>query len=206
VLLAAALADARSLVIERAGTARASTDPHSPWNAVETWWTNSVRHAIVLTYADGEGRHVVDVRRDGPGWRVWLASGETRARVSERDGRLVIATEGNEALATVVRFGDERHVFAHDGHWRLVRVDRMAHAGEEEAHGGHLRAPMSGTVVSVMVKTGDTVAKGAPLMILEAMKMEHTITAPAAGTVAAVNFGAGERVKEGADLVDIDDD
>jgi 3-methylcrotonyl-CoA carboxylase alpha subunit len=43
-------------------------------------------------------------------------------------------------------------------------------------------------------------------MILEAMKMEHTIVAPAAGVVAAVNFRAGDRVKEGADLVDIDDD
>jgi 3-methylcrotonyl-CoA carboxylase alpha subunit len=67
-------------------------------------------------------------------------------------------------------------------------------------------APMSGTVVAVMVGTGDRVEKGAPLMILEAMKMEHTIVAPAAGVVAAVNFRAGDRVKEGADLVDIDDD
>jgi 3-methylcrotonyl-CoA carboxylase alpha subunit len=50
------------------------------------------------------------------------------------------------------------------------------------------------------------VAKGAPLMILEAMKMEHTITAPAAGVVAAVNFAVGDRVKEGADLVDLGDD
>jgi len=55
------------------------------------------------------------------------------------------------------------------------------------------------------VKAGDNVAKGAPLMILEAMKMEHTIVAPAAGVVAAVNFRPGDRVKEGADLVDIDD-
>ena len=67
-------------------------------------------------------------------------------------------------------------------------------------------APMSGTVVAVMVKAGDRVGKGAPLMILEAMKMEHTIAAPAAGVVAAVNFRAGDRVKEGADLVDIDDE
>jgi pyruvate/2-oxoglutarate dehydrogenase complex dihydrolipoamide acyltransferase (E2) component len=61
---------------------------------------------------------------------------------------------------------------------------------------------MSGLVVAVMVKPGETVAKGAPLMILEAMKMEHTIAAPGAGIVKAVNFAAGDRVKEGADLVD----
>jgi 3-methylcrotonyl-CoA carboxylase alpha subunit len=83
-------------------------------------------------------------------------------------------------------------------------VDPLAHAGAEEAHGGHLTAPMSGTVVAVMVKAGDRVDKGTPLMILEAMKMEHTIAAPAAGTVTAVNFSAGDRVKEGADLVEVD--
>ena len=65
-------------------------------------------------------------------------------------------------------------------------------------------APMSGLVVAVMVKPGEKVAKGSPLMVLEAMKMEHTIAAPAAGTVKAVNFAAGDRVKEGADLVDLD--
>jgi 3-methylcrotonyl-CoA carboxylase alpha subunit len=87
----------------------------------------------------------------------------------------------------------------------LSVVDPLAHAGLEEAHGGHLMAPMSGTVVAVMVKAGDKVARGAPLMILEAMKMEHAIAAPAAGTVMAVNYRAGDRVSEGADLVEIDD-
>jgi 3-methylcrotonyl-CoA carboxylase alpha subunit len=64
---------------------------------------------------------------------------------------------------------------------------------------------MSGTVVAVMVKPGDSVEKGAPLVVLEAMKMEHTIAAPAAGVVVAVNYGVGDRVAEGADLVDVGD-
>ena len=64
---------------------------------------------------------------------------------------------------------------------------------------------MSGMVVAVMVEPGETVAKGAPLMILEAMKMEHTIAAPGAGVVKAVNFAAGDSVKEGADLVELEE-
>ncbi|HET9764671.1 MAG TPA: acetyl-CoA carboxylase biotin carboxyl carrier protein subunit, partial [Casimicrobiaceae bacterium] len=72
--------------------------------------------------------------------------------------------------------------------------------------GGHLAAPMSGTVISVLVKAGDAVAKGAPLLILEAMKMEHTIAAPTAGKVSALNYRAGEQVAEGAGLIDIDAD
>ena len=105
----------------------------------------------------------------------------------------------------MVREGELRHVFSRDGRSTLALVDPLAHAGVEEVHGGHLMAPMSGLVVAVMVKPGETVAKGAPLMILEAMKMEHTIAAPGAGIVKAVNFAAGDRVKEGADLVDLDD-
>jgi 3-methylcrotonyl-CoA carboxylase alpha subunit len=205
-LLAAALAEIRTLVALRAAAAHASGDPHAPWHAVDPWWVNSARHSISFTFAAGEARHDIAVRRDGEGWRVKSPEGETVARVTGRDGRLVIATPGAEFVATVVRHGEERHVFCHGEQRKLSVVDSLAHAGEEEPHGGHLMAPMSGTVVAVLVKAGDRVGKGAPLMILEAMKMEHTIAAPAAGVVAAVNFRAGDRVKEGADLVAIDDE
>jgi len=85
-------------------------------------------------------------------------------------------------------------------------VDPFAHAGEEIEHAGHLTAPMSGTVVAVMVKPGDAVAKGAALVVLEAMKMEHTIVAPLAARVAAVHFAVGDRVGEGADLVHLEEE
>ena len=204
-LLAAALAEARTLVAQRAAAVHSSADPHSPWHVVDPWWVNSTRHAIAYTFADGEWRHDLALRRDGDGWKVTMPAGEEVARVTEQHGRLAIATTSEEFVATVVRLHYERHVFCHGGHWKLSLVDSLAHASEEEAIGGHLRAPMSGTVVSVLVRKGDSVVKGAPLMILEAMKMEHTITAPAAGIVAAINFRAGDRVKEGADLVAIDD-
>jgi 3-methylcrotonyl-CoA carboxylase alpha subunit len=61
---------------------------------------------------------------------------------------------------------------------------------------------MPGAVVKVEVEAGQRVAKGALLMVLEAMKMEHAIRAPADGTVTAVHFKAGDRVSSGADLID----
>ena len=204
-LLAAALAEVQALAAERSCAARASGDPRSPWHAVDPWWPNSDAHAISLMLADGDTRHTIALRRDGDAWRVAVGDAEIPARVAERDGRLVIVTPDSESLATVVRDGDLRHVFTRDGRATLTLIDPLAHAGVEEAHDGHLTAPMSGLVVAVMVKAGEKVAKGAPLMILEAMKMEHTIAAPAAGTVKSVNFAAGDRVKEGADLVALDD-
>jgi 3-methylcrotonyl-CoA carboxylase alpha subunit len=83
--------------------------------------------------------------------------------------------------------------------------DPLAHAADDGAAAGHLTAPMSGAIVAVMVKAGDQVARGAPLIVLEAMKMEHTIVAPAAGVVAGVHFRVGDRVAEGAALVDLED-
>jgi 3-methylcrotonyl-CoA carboxylase alpha subunit len=204
-LLASALAEVQALVAERSAAALASGDPHSPWHVVDAFWPNSSAHGISLILADGDTRHTIALRRESGAWRVALPTGDVVVRASERDGRLVIVAPDSEWVATVVREGELRHVFSRDGRTTLTLIDPLAHAGVEDAHGGHLMAPMSGLVVAVMVKPGETVPKGAPLMILEAMKMEHTIAAPAAGTVRTVNFAAGDRVKEGADLVDLDD-
>jgi 3-methylcrotonyl-CoA carboxylase alpha subunit len=65
-------------------------------------------------------------------------------------------------------------------------------------------APMPGSVVEVLVQAGATVEKGAALIILEAMKMEHTIRAPSAGTVKAVFFARGDQVTEGVNLLDFE--
>ena len=66
---------------------------------------------------------------------------------------------------------------------------------------GRLTAPMPGRIAAVLVEPGAVVARGAPLIVLEAMKMEHSITAPADGRVERVNYAAGDLVEEGAVLV-----
>ncbi|HUD33266.1 MAG TPA: acetyl/propionyl/methylcrotonyl-CoA carboxylase subunit alpha [Variovorax sp.] len=95
------------------------------------------------------------------------------------------------------------HVFTARGATRITRVDRLAHAGEAQAEGGRLTAPMPGKVVSFAVKPGDAVARGQPLAVMEAMKMEHTIAAPADGTVEELLYAPGDQVAEGAELLRI---
>ena len=63
---------------------------------------------------------------------------------------------------------------------------------------------MPGKVIALLAKPGAAVEKGAPLLVLEAMKMEHTISAPHAGTVKAFRFAAGDQVDEGVELVEFE--
>jgi acetyl-CoA carboxylase biotin carboxylase subunit len=79
-----------------------------------------------------------------------------------------------------------------------------AEAGTEEAGDGQIESSMPGLIIDVAVKAGDTVAKGAPLVVLEAMKMEHTLTAPFDGTVASVAVKKGDRVAEHVLLVKLE--
>ena len=75
---------------------------------------------------------------------------------------------------------------------------------EEEDPSGRLVSPLPGSVIQVLVGSGDAVTKGQALMIIEAMKMEHTIHAPKRGTVRQIYFSKGEQVAEGAQLLEFE--
>ena len=82
------------------------------------------------------------------------------------------------------------------GHVRLTRVPRFTDPADAVASGS-LLAPMPGTVVSVAVEAGAEVAAGQPVLVLEAMKMQHTVSAPYAGTVTEIDVSAGVQVAAG---------
>ena len=203
-LIAAAVAEYAGIVQDAEGGASLSGDPFSPWHVPDAWWLNTPSTGLPFVFADGDLRHVVRVQpQDEHDLRIVLPARTVDVHFGERDGRLVLEFDAVALAATVIAVGDDRHVFADGVRRRLTFIDPLAHAGETEVHGGHLTAPMSGAIVAVMVKVGDKVVRGAPLIVLEAMKMEHTIVAPADGVVASVNFAVGERVAEGSSLVDL---
>ncbi|HTP48829.1 MAG TPA: acetyl/propionyl/methylcrotonyl-CoA carboxylase subunit alpha [Casimicrobiaceae bacterium] len=205
VLAVAALAELARLRESAASEAKTSTDRWSPWQAVDTWWLNTDEHAIRLGFESGGTTYPVELRAGAAGTSVAVGGRDYAASVESRGVDITVEFDGSHVEATVVALGGERFVFCAGHGQRLRLVDPLAHAGEVEHHGGHLSAPMSGTVIAVLVKPGDAVGKGATLLILEAMKMEHTIAAPGAGVVSAVNCRVGEQVQEGADLIDLDE-
>jgi 3-methylcrotonyl-CoA carboxylase alpha subunit len=210
VLAVAAIGEFLRLLDEAARRAQASEDPFSPWHAIDPWWLNSGGHAISLSYSALGVTHGVRLRATGGDVLISIAGAvgaadvDLTASASRRGEGMAVTLDGVQLAASVVPLGDQRYVYVDGQLHKLMLVDPMAHASEDEHRGGHLTAPMSGTIVAVLVKAGDAVARGAPLLILEAMKMEHTITAPDAGTVSAVHYRQGDQVSEGVDLIDID--
>jgi biotin carboxyl carrier protein len=121
----------------------------------------------------------------------------------------VVLLHGGRSYALSIE-GDENQIAATlAGHFYDVRLEdereRAAHAAETAAApaGGPVNSVMPGVVVEVFVKKGQAVEKGAPLLILSAMKMQNEIAAPASGTVTEVHVAPGQTVATGAKLVTI---
>lgn len=99
---------------------------------------------------------------------------------------------------------DTVYVFTDTGRDQIKLIDLMLHVGEESAAVGSLKSPMPGQVIAFKVAVGDSVKQGEPLAVIEAMKIEHTITAPTDGVVAELLFAAGDLVADGDELLRID--
>jgi 3-methylcrotonyl-CoA carboxylase alpha subunit len=120
------------------------------------------------------------------------------------NGNDVLADLGGVRLhATLVRQGNELIVLTQGESHRLMMLNPLTEGMEDEVNTGSLAAPMPGSIIEVLVQKGQRVEKGTPLMILEAMKMEHTITAPYAGKVEQIHYQVGEQVQEGVELLKI---
>jgi 3-methylcrotonyl-CoA carboxylase alpha subunit len=119
----------------------------------------------------------------------------------DEDGDLCADLAGSRCRATVVRHSQDLTILSNGRSHLLTVEDPALLAAEQEETIGRLTAPMPGKVVAIMVAAGDRVERGAPLVVLEAMKMEHTITAPVTGTVASLFYAVGDIVSEGVALI-----
>ena len=111
-------------------------------------------------------------------------------------------TLGEERRTLAVHaVGETIAVFAPEGSALAREHDPIAHAGEGAGDAGRLTAPMPGKVIAFLAQPGEAVAKGQPLAVMEAMKMEHTLHAPRDGTVAELLYAVGDQVAEGGELL-----
>jgi len=201
--LAAAVLDSLLRQDEGAGRrAAASQDPFSPWAALPDWRLGGAAYRR-LVFQHGEAEHVVEAERRGTAWQLRFADRQLSAAAArgDDDGSLALTIEGAYRPALVERHGANLAVCVAGETWFLTELDPLAPPADADAASGPLTAPMPGRVVQVLVAAGDAVRRGQPLMVIEAMKMEHTIAAPRDGVVERIRYEVGDNVEEAAELL-----
>ncbi|MFO0298736.1 MAG: biotin carboxylase N-terminal domain-containing protein [Pseudomonadota bacterium] len=182
--------------------AEAALEDADPWSRRDAWRLfGSARRRLELEI--GGQRHTVTVERHHDG-ATTLVLGDARHPFAARalgDGRHDLTLGGRRVTLTVYADGERHAVFADAGSALVVEHDPIAHAGDHAGEAGRLTAPMPGKVVAFLVQAGERVARGQPLAVMEAMKMEHTIAAPRDGVVEALLYRAGDQVAEGGELL-----
>ncbi len=172
-----------------------------PWNDLSAWRIggNDVERFI---FKDETGEYAVSIHNSRltlPDGKIMQVSHEPSfhdmgfdAKINGKDYNAVVHQDG--AHLTVMYAGCREE---------LVYADPLHSVADEDSTAGKLTAPMPGKVVAVRVSVGTQVKKGQPLVIVEAMKMEHTIIAPADGVIAAVNANVGDQVSEKHELISL---
>ena len=188
-------------LLKRRAEVRAG-DPHSPWARVDGWRLNDDGHDT-LHFDDGGKQIEIAVRYPaGGGFLFGLPGGDMSAYGElDADGRISADLSGLRLMATVVRDNGDLTILTGGRSYSLKYLDPMAIVDVELQEEGRITAPLPGKIVQVMVEAGATVKKGDALLVLEAMKMEHTIVALVNGTVDTVHYAEGDQVVEGSELI-----
>jgi propionyl-CoA carboxylase alpha chain len=167
-------------------------------SSIPAGWRNAPSAAQEVSYKRDDGQMLVRYRTTRGGVVIDEPPG---VEVTEATpDRVVLAVGETNFEFRIERVGSQRYVDGPSGAVTLDVVPRFPVASVDDAPGS-LHAPMPGRIVKLEVATGDVVAEGQVLVVLEAMKMEHTLRAPTAGVVRAVSAAPGEQVEAGAVLV-----
>ena len=177
-----------------------AADPWSPWQGSGAWRLNEP-HVHRLTLHCHQQDHLVEVEQQGERFIVSAAGRKVHLR-GELQGDLVhLDVDGHRQQGTLASTADGFTLYLAEGacHFHEVLPD-TGEADANDANAG-LAAPMNGTLVTLLVEPGTTVEMGTPLLVMEAMKMEHTIKAPEDGQVEAFYYQPGDLVDGGAELL-----
>jgi 3-methylcrotonyl-CoA carboxylase alpha subunit len=179
---------------------RSCLDPWSPWQQGNAWRLNEPHvHNLSLHY-HGEN-HTVTIEVRGSGYLVSSAGHQMLIKGELEGDRLHLEVDGHRQSGTLARMNTGYTLYLPDSaiHFQAVSPD----IGEADTAGtdSALNAPMNGTLTALLVEPGTQVEANTPLLVLEAMKMEHTIRAPSAGTIERFYFQPGDLVDGGAELL-----
>ena len=175
------------------------------WDNTAGWRLNTVASRLI-EFKAGENEIVCHVQQSGEGLRFKHGDTACSFAWTERDDdSFHIRLDGSGKTCRFVKAGNDITILTETGRVRLTLFDPYHFEGDTSANDGRLTAMMPGRIVKLMAAAGDSVVKGQPLIIMEAMKMEHTIVSPRDGVVERVAFQVGEMVPADAVLFSFED-
>jgi 3-methylcrotonyl-CoA carboxylase alpha subunit len=176
----------------------------SPWDRTDGWTLTGCRSRR-LSFRQGAERYDAVLWYDRDGLRLEFGGRTERLQFVPREGAVFDMCLGDAPeRVSVVWSGRELEFSTPRGPRKLHWVDPFLADVSEATAGGRIVAPMPGTVTRILAEPGVGLQRGAPLIVLEAMKMEHTLRAPADGRVKALKCAVGDFVQEGAELADFE--
>jgi 3-methylcrotonyl-CoA carboxylase alpha subunit len=189
-------------VVANSMAAEQRLEDADPWSRRDGWRLH------------GGARRRFDVELHGQAHGVVLQrqhDGSTVMQIGEQRWPLQVSSLGGDrhdvllgeqrCTLTVYSHGERCAVFAAQGSALVTEIDPVAHAGDHAGEAGRLTAPMPGKVIAFLAQKGDTVKRGQALAVMEAMKMEHTLSAPRDGVIEALLYAVGDQVAEGGELL-----
>ncbi|ARN76222.1 acetyl/propionyl/methylcrotonyl-CoA carboxylase subunit alpha [Oceanicoccus sagamiensis] len=184
-----------------------STDANSPWFDASGWRLNEapqhqfelqIQQQVIAVTAEQIGKGVN--RR----YRISANGNTTTVQGSLHNHQLKATLDGHQLSATVAEHQAGYSLYTQDSAVTFNLLQPDLGDTEDCAGAGGLAAPMNGTMVALLVEAGATVKKDDALLVMEAMKMEHTIRAPADGKVVEFYYQAGSLVDGGSELVNFE--
>lgn len=174
-------------------------DQYSPFSGQNGWRLNS-EYARPMKLVQGEDLHELSILEKQGEYEVTVDDASYRVSAELNGDALNVIINGHRLTVHCFQDGDNLTIF-HEGEQFQCRQHRDTFSESEQSGDASLAAPMNGAMVAVLVDKGQEVKAGDTLVIMEAMKMEHSISAPYDGVVAEVFFAEGDLVNEGAELV-----
>jgi 3-methylcrotonyl-CoA carboxylase alpha subunit len=194
-----------ALAFHGAAVAAAPVAARSPWE-LSDGFTPNLAAPIAYTFVWRGQRHTAQLEYAAARPALACVDGHAPLPLGEvtlEGGTVAAQIAGRRSHARYLRSGAVLHLWELDEHYEFALDDPRTHEFSASAATGGLTTPLPGVVVAVAVVVGQEVAAGEVLMVIEAMKMEHTINAPYAGTVQAIHFARGARVPESAELLEL---
>lgn len=174
----------------------------SPWACSDGWHTN-LPPTHTHYYSHQQTAHTVSFEpQDEHHFLIHTPKSMYVQAKLQDEHTLKIITEEGRTYWFILYIKDDLYYVKYNAHVYMF-TKTVLEIGSESHQLGKLLSPMPGTVIAVMCKQGTQVKQGEPLMIIEAMKMEHTIQAPQDGTVCAIHFQPGNKVNDSEELLEL---